>query len=709
VWVAEEGESGPVAKYDDATENKQVEKLPPPPFEHSPGLAVDSAENFYLLRGTPDVAKFDREGSLLVNQLTSCECATALAVDTSTNDLLVDEGLSAFRSSNTIARYESTVEGSTPTEILEGISSSRGLAVNSTNHVLYVSQTETGTIARFDLVPLPEVTTGPASEVMRTSAKLEGEVNPEGEEVTSCVFEYGPTTAYGQTAPCTPAPGHGSGAVHVSAAVPGLTAQSTYHYRLSAGNAHGVRHGSPQEFSTPVAVEGVNTGEASEVQGTTATLNGSLEPNGTDAHYFFEYGTSESYGQSTTPVDAGAGPGTASASASLEGLEPNDTYHYRLVGENTYGKTDGGENTFTTAEIPPRVLGTPSASFVSSQSAVLNGSLNPEHASFGAYHFEYGPCPTLTGCPTLERTTPEASSIYGVIGATQEVSGLAPATTYRYRLVASNKHVVGCPGGRLKFEGGHLVCVGGTPEYAGSESSTEEQSFTTGPATTVAAATGPPAAVTSTSAVISGAVNPDGQPATYSFELGVYAGAGTTYGIVLSGPVAGETSTVAESEQLTGLQPGTTYAYRIVIRSGYGEATGAPATFTTQGLPAVLGSPSTPPLLATPSIAFPTGSLANTGNQPAIKVLHYSVRGNSATIAVSVPSAGKLVAEGVDLSKGEGKVGKAGTIKVTLSLTRAGKGLLSKHPGRKLQTKVHLTFTPSKGSKLTTTTTVLVG
>jgi hypothetical protein len=100
-------------------------------------------------------------------------------------------------------------------------------------------------------------------------------------------------------------------------------------------------------------------------------------------------------------------------------------------------------------------------------------------------------------------------------------------------------------------------------------------------------------------------VDPGGQQATYVFELGVYTGASTAYGVVLSGTVPAETQPVAESEQLTGLQPGTTYAYRVTIRSGYGEATGTTATFTTEGLPAILTSPPTTSLLPTPSIAFP--------------------------------------------------------------------------------------------------------
>ncbi|HSZ69217.1 MAG TPA: hypothetical protein VK756_02535 [Solirubrobacteraceae bacterium] len=111
--------------------------------------------------------------------------------------------------------------------------------------------------------------------------------------------------------------------------------------------------------------------------------------------------------------------------------------------------------------------------------------------------------------------------------------------------------------------------------------------------------------------MISGSVDPGGQQATYVFELGVYTGASTAYGVVLSGTVPAETQPVGESEQLTGLQPGTAYAYRIVIRSGYGQATGTTTTFITEGLPTILTAPPTSSLLPTPNIAFPNPSTAS--------------------------------------------------------------------------------------------------
>ena len=102
-------------------------------------------------------------------------------------------------------------------------------------------------------------------------------------------------------------------------------------------------------------------------------------------------------------------------------------------------------------------------------------------------------------------------------------------------------------------------------------------------------------------------------------------------------------------------------------------------------------------------------AIAVTGCAPAIRVTGHKVKGRTATITVSVPAAGKLVATGKGLSQGSGKTGKAGTVTVKLTLTKGEVALLHKHKGRKLTAKVKLTFTPKTGSRLAATTTVLIG
>ena len=100
--------------------------------------------------------------------------------------------------------------------------------------------------------------------------------------------------------------------------------------------------------------------------------------------------------------------------------------------------------------------------------------------------------------------------------------------------------------------------------------------------------------------------------------------------------------------------------------------------------------------------------LAVTGCKPALGIVSDSVKGTKATIVVSVPAAGRLLASGKGVSTGRGKAAKAGDVRVQVTLTKAEQAFLRKHARRKLTAKINLRFTPSKGAKLTTSVTVLI-
>ena len=97
------------------------------------------------------------------------------------------------------------------------------------------------------------------------------------------------------------------------------------------------------------------------------------------------------------------------------------------------------------------------------------------------------------------------------------------------------------------------------------------------------------------------------------------------------------------------------------------------------------------------------------GCKPAITVLKSSVKGRAATIDVSVPAPGRLMATGGGLSKATKKASKAGIVTVKLTLTTVEAAFLAKHHGRKLKTTIELRFYPKSGSRLKTTTTILIG
>jgi alpha-tubulin suppressor-like RCC1 family protein len=98
--------------------------------------------------------------------------------------------------------------------------------------------------------------------------------------------------------------------------------------------------------SPPVAT----TQPATGVSESSATLNGSLDPQGSATSYRFEYGTSSAYGASFPVPDAAGGSGLAGEAVSdtIHGLQPQTTYHFRLTATNVAGTTYGADYQFET-------------------------------------------------------------------------------------------------------------------------------------------------------------------------------------------------------------------------------------------------------------------------------------------------------------------------------------------------------------------------
>jgi hypothetical protein len=176
------------------------------------------------------------------------------------------------------------------------------------------------------------------------------------------------------------------------------------------------------------------TGAASAVAQNTATVLGTVNPQGMATTSHFEYGTSTSYGLTTDDKDAGSGTSAVDAQADLTGLTTDTTYHYRLVATNAAGVTRGADRTLRTAQpLGPPGATTGSARSVTATGTRLTATVDPNGRAT-TYRFEYG---TTTG---YGKHTADASAGSGQSGrsVSATVSGLAANTRYHYRVVATN-------------------------------------------------------------------------------------------------------------------------------------------------------------------------------------------------------------------------------------------------------------------------------
>jgi hypothetical protein len=94
---------------------------------------------------------------------------------------------------------------------------------------------------------------------------------------------------------------------------------------------------------------GVQTNPASAVTGTGATLNGIVDPHEAATKYYFEYGTTESYGSRTVEASAGSGGEFVAEIKSVSGLTANTTYYFRVAATNSGGTSYGSAREFHSA------------------------------------------------------------------------------------------------------------------------------------------------------------------------------------------------------------------------------------------------------------------------------------------------------------------------------------------------------------------------
>ncbi len=255
-------------------------------------------------------------------------------------------GTSTGYGSKTAAKSAS---GSTANPVSASVA---GLQAGRTFHFRLVATSDGGTTsgadATFTTSGSPSVSTGAASSIAPTTARLNGTVTANG-LATTWWFEYGTTTAYGART-ATKSAGSGTTAQNESASLTKLKVATVYHYRIVASNSAGATAGVDRTFSTSVPPV-VQTGAAQSVAVGTATLTGSVDPKSRSTTWWFEYGTSTAYGSKTSSQSAGSGSGAKSVNAAVKGLANGTVYHFRLVARSDAGTTSGADATFQTTGV----------------------------------------------------------------------------------------------------------------------------------------------------------------------------------------------------------------------------------------------------------------------------------------------------------------------------------------------------------------------
>ncbi|MBS1893717.1 MAG: hypothetical protein JST59_20650 [Actinobacteria bacterium] len=249
-----------------------------------------------------------------------------------------------------VARLNSSIDG------LEDISS---IATDETGGELYVADPQSQKVAVFSLEEVlpPAITMEQPDSIGQTSAHVVGHIDPNAPAGSAASHDV----AWHYE--CTPAcPGHegyiaADEVQHVvEATISGLVPGTSYSVKLVGMNRGATASSATEEFKTASAPPSVTDTVVSGVHEDEATLGASINPNGAETSYYFEYLTkaafdAEGFGGSKavrTPATGGLGPAPSilPVSVRIRGLVPATEYVFRAVAANSIGTTDGPERFF---------------------------------------------------------------------------------------------------------------------------------------------------------------------------------------------------------------------------------------------------------------------------------------------------------------------------------------------------------------------------
>jgi hypothetical protein len=560
-------------------------------FHHPGAIAIDTADNVWIddLGGKGPISEYgpypsqtkigERTGQVLGEGSPPCPgCISSIVVDSANGALylnvnavdnsggesnghlfgIIGEAIGAYNTNDEPVDFSAHEPYIHENEINEGFSTVYGLAVDSTGNIYVSYPYYIGATLEFNSSGELVQEFGATNEFSKGSIA----VDPTNGDVlittngSTVIKEFSPAGKY--LGEINKADGSPFGRIE------DIAINSEGRLYVSDGAEDRI-----DIFNPKVVVPKVENEAPTSTTPTSAVLNATINPNsgGNVTSCHFEYGTStyssssfsfgplpclsdkaghekEEVGTLTNPIES-----KTKVHADLTPLTTDTTYYYRAVAGNAAASRPGLIQSFTPRWVQD--LQTGSATEVTNKSAELHG----EYQGIGEeteYYFEYGTS-TAYGLKSssAKATATGPQSVSATVGVGAE-KPLEPGVTYHYRVVASTGS------GRTTYGSDRTFRTIEAPTIEGISSS----------------------GVGATTADLHADINPQGAETHYYFEYGP----NTKYGSYAPLPPPGEEIGAGEEAKsveadLTGLEKGATYHFRVIAESQYGVAVSEDQTF----------------------------------------------------------------------------------------------------------------------------------
>ena len=394
----------------------------------------------------------------------------------------------------------------------------------------------------------PVIMTKDVSDVRATTAFCGGDITSEGSSTITArgvCWSTGttPTIADSKTS-------DGTGAGSFTSNLTGLNGATVYYVRAYATNSAGVGYGMAMSFTTLGQSPSPYGVAATNIDSTTATLNGLVNANFLSTVVTFEYGTTTSYGSTATSSQSPVtGYAPTSVNKDITELTPGSIYHFRVKAVNSLGTSYGNDLTFTTLGLVPTVS-ILAATFMTNDVVALNGNVNANYLST-IVTFEYG---TTISYGLTERATQSPVTGNTATNVSAAITDLMAGTVYHFRVKAENSM------GTIYSNDLTFITFGLVPTV-----------------TTLDAKS-----IGSTIATLNGSVDANFLSTVVTFEYGTTIGYGSN-AITTQSPVKDHTVTDV-SANIVGLSATTTYHFRVKAVNSLGTSYGNDLSFITSSI-----------------------------------------------------------------------------------------------------------------------------